>query len=319
MVPALISAVGTLGAAGLSAMSQSDANAQNYQMFKESQRYDWKKFTAEQRYNSIQNQVRQMRAAGLNPAVTQGMQSSVAAGGSPTSNPMQPVDYSPFLSGAASLSSSLYQGQVQEKQAANLEADTQGKIINNQTQGILNLRTIENLMANTKNLGWNSKYMEQLRDNFILQNEYLQRSMGDRLSTAQWQNEYERALASTQLIALKYADREHQSALNQSAAKIFADYASGRSSLQQAHNELMKVEAMFGKSEEDRKQFWKASLDALLQSRETSESEEYKNLHYPFSYSMGSDLFGHISHNTVQYNGTHFDTWKRNKRSRQHR
>lgn len=257
--------------------SQKSANAQNYKIFKEQMQYDKWKFQEEQRYNSQYNQMMQLRRAGLNPALVNGNSSSISAGSTPSANPMNPVDYSSFLNAGSAAAGALSSASLQEKQGSNIDSQTALNEIDAQTKGIKNYWELAVLGRQFRKLGWDSKILEKQAENLGLSNEYLSRTMGDRVEQQTWQSEYLRAQTESQLLANKYAERRYQAELNEIVSRAYANYASGRSSLQQAHTQLMNGFAQFGSNPKERKAFFDATLRGLIQSKKTAQSTEFRN------------------------------------------
>lgn len=291
MVPISMGAAALLGGTSIvssligglfGSSSTNSANAQNYKMFREQIDYDRWKFNEEKRYNSLPEQMRQYRAAGLNPALMmQGAGSSVSAGGSPTAPSAIPTDYAPYMQAGTQLASMLAQSTLMEKQGANLEQDTLLKSIDAQSKGLKNLYELKNLAQDFKKKGYDVKYLDRMIRGQELLNEYGEKSMADRLQLTSFemetQKEQWRALALQNKYLDKYGDRQNQAAINQMVASTYAAYATGKASLQEAHQHLMEIFAKYGKSDKDRGDYFKATLEGLQQAKSESVSREYVN------------------------------------------
>lgn len=108
-----------LGVGGL--LSNSSANRQNQANFNEQMNFARYQYEDTKQWNSPRNQVNQLRAAGLNPALTFGngvQQQSAVSQPSPVGQ--QPLDMSALTNLGTALS-------LNTAQAANLDADTQKK------------------------------------------------------------------------------------------------------------------------------------------------------------------------------------------------
>ena len=298
----------------LGSQSTQSTNQQNYKQFRESMDYDRWKFNQEMRYNSIQSQVRQMRAAGLNPALTgQGAAQSVSAGGAPSANPMQPVDYSSFVNAGASVVDSLFGAGLQEKQTENIQQDTIGKTIDNQTKGIENLYRIKNLFEDVKNKGANTSYLQSLMRGVDMQNRILSDTMVDKINQEHFQSVLMQGQATSAMIASRYADREHQMNLKVALMNASAAVMSGHASMKQAMSSLREVAAKYGVSDKDRADFARASYDYLVQQTNESMSNEFSNLWTPGSYNVGSSMFGQVSSSYATGRHRQYNEWKKNK------
>lgn len=280
-LPIAAAAIGAFASGATSMMnanSQAQTNAQNYKMFREQMQYDKWKFLQEQRYNSYQNQVRQMRAAGLNPALMAGgLSSSISAGSSPTGNPMQAVDYSGPVNAGANLLQSFYSARQSEATTEKLQSETDLNHIDAVTRGMQNLSDIK-----VKTADWNLKnatnqYQRRLAQLAGLDVELAQQTMGDKILQQKWNTELTRAQASAGLIALKYVEPQQQANVKLALSQAAAAYATSQASLKQAHNAMLEVYAKYGGSAKERGEFFQATLDYLRQQKNESESSEYKN------------------------------------------
>lgn len=117
-------------------------------------------------YNSPEQQVARLREAGINPAfamgeVAAGQVSSAPQGGSAASSSgnahMEAIQFGQAFQN--------YQRMENEKlianaQVRNIDADTDQKVIDNQTKHLLNLNTIRNLIANSRNKEEDTEYRQ---------------------------------------------------------------------------------------------------------------------------------------------------------------
>ena len=174
---AAIGGLGSLASGILNYSSQNKANEANYKLFRESMRYDYKKFRESMYYNSPISQYRQMRAAGFNPAVLTGQSSSVAAGGSLSPTPMQPVDFSSSLTAGAEVANAISQGQQVSANVENVQSQTNLNQIEAQTKGLKNLLELKNMVADWNKKGWDTSYLEKMVKGQQLLNEFNEKSM----------------------------------------------------------------------------------------------------------------------------------------------
>lgn len=281
-IPALIGAAAALGTGMMNASSQAAANSQNYKMFREQMSYDRWKFLRSERYNSIQNQVNQMKAAGLNPALMgSGLSSSISAGSSPSGNPMQAVDYSGAVNSGANMLASYFNARQSDATVGKLESETALNRIDAITRNMQNLSDLRVKTSDWQLKNATSEYQKRLTRLAGLEGDLAEQTLGDKVLQQRWNTELTRAEASAQLLALKYVEPNAQAQLKLAAAQAAAAYSTGQASLQQAHNALMEVYAKYGGTKADRSAYFKASLDYLIQHKRESESTEYKNFLTP--------------------------------------
>lgn len=283
-----LSAVSSLIGAAANNQSVQQTNGMNYKMFRQQLDFDKWKFGQEQQFNSLQNnpayRAQLLRAAGINPSLaglSNAGSASVSAGGSPTPTPMQPTDFSGL---ASDLSTSYSTYMLSDAQRQSLIS---GSNLNNENAAGMAIdnswKNTNNAMAFANSVG-DYKLKKQAFDLGVhqiksaqLQNEFNERSMGDRLMQQSWQTELVRSQAEAQLLTNKYIEPQAQAAVKQVISQAFANYATGKATLQQAHTDMMRMYAQFGANDEQRGQFFKATLDALVQSRKTAQSSEYVN------------------------------------------
>lgn len=280
-LPIAAAAIGAFASGATSMMnssSQAQTNAQNYKMFREQMAYDKWKFQQEKRYNSYQNQVRQMRAAGLNPALMAGgLSSSISAGSAPSGNPMQAVDYSGAVNAGANLLQSFYNARQSEATTDKLQSETDLNRIDAITRGIQNLFDIKVKTADWQLKNSTNQYQRRLAQLAGLDVELAQQTMGDKILQQKWNTELTRAQASAGLIALKYIEPQQQANVKLALSQAAAAYVTSQASLKQAHNAMMEVYAKYGGSPKERGQYFQATLDYLRQQKNESESSEFKN------------------------------------------
>lgn len=280
-----------LGAAGLmSNMITNQTNQQNFerQMGLTRYMYDDTKY-----WNSAPNQVRLLRAAGLNPALVYGQ----GAGGtaSAVSQPSSPVQNPLDLNGLSSIASGV---ALNHLHADNIEADTEKKM--QEAAGLAkdNLFKAENWKSVIYNRDMQSWLNEQLSDAAKLDVEFSKESFKDRLRDLRYNVELKDAQIVAQDLINQYLPSKLPEEVNEIVSRCFANYATGRSSLKTAHAAMMNAlsqrgafDAQYGATPDDRRKFFKATLDYMLQHRDESISNEYKNYLTP----MGSIGLTNIS------------------------
>lgn len=278
----IIGGAAAIGSGILNGLAMNEQNDIAREQFQESMKFQRQMMYEQARLNSPEYHVQQYRRAGINPALAMYGGSTIApvsqpSGPSPNAQVGSP-DYSFMPSAAASLLSGLSQEKVNES-AIRLNDTTASK---NQSETLS--MNIDNLF---KNAHWrNTLRGQELANNLtdlqaqLAEKElyFADKSMGDRLLQQQWQAENWRATASANLIAAKYADDEHQAEISQKVAAAFMSYATGQSSLKQAHNDMLRVYAQYGADDDQRKGFWRATMNLLEQQWNESKSREFGNI-----------------------------------------
>ena len=100
-----------LGVGGL--LSNSFANDQNQRNFNTSLDFQREMFAKTNKWNSAQEQVKRLRAAGINPSLAFGQNAGVASAlSAPSANPMNPLD----LNGLSAIGNSITLNQAQREQ-----------------------------------------------------------------------------------------------------------------------------------------------------------------------------------------------------------
>lgn len=180
------------------------------------------------KYNSMKEQVKRMRDAGVNPALALGAgQLGTPATGvsSPSATPME----SPDLSGAASMVSQGFQMHQQQPLIdANVEktkAEAQNQQINNTTQLSKNIAEIGAILAKSDVDKETRELLKQQQEQMRIQLQYLNQNEANKAhilqvqsdfseSNANWDNEYKRMS-----VGLLGSQKESQDLLNE-AQKI---------------------------------------------------------------------------------------------------
>lgn len=180
-----------------------NANKKLNEKMLEFQKYQYEDM---KKYNSMKEQVKRMREAGVNPALALGAgQLGTPASGvsSPSQTPME----APDLSGAASMVSQGFQMHLQQPLIdANVEktrAEAQNQQINNTTQLSKNIAEIGAILAKSDVDTETKELLKQQQEQMRIQLQYLNQNEANKAhilqvqsnfseSNANWDNEYKR-------------------------------------------------------------------------------------------------------------------------------
>lgn len=277
-----MSVLGLLGVAGLG--SNLISNIANQSNFEDQMQYaKWQYKDMARRQDPV-HQVNRLRAAGINPALAfGGIQSGQATASSqPSPTPMSPLD----LSGLSSLGSGI---DLNDLNARNVQSQTDKN--NAETQGINvdNLFKHENWKSTIYNRDMQSWLNNQLSEVAKLDVQYNKDSLSYRVA----QQRYQMQLLDSQVVAQDLANHYFPFEVSERISKLmseqFANYATGRASLQMAHQNLMRLYAEVGSTPEKRKEFAQKTLDLLDSQRRKNDRVEGKfGLRLPFG--AGVDL-----------------------------
>lgn len=241
------------------------ANKTNQENFEKSLQFQKYMYEDSKKYNSAKAQAERLRAAGINPAFALGSMSagSVSAGSSPSANPANPYtlpDLGGLFSGLATAAS----------QRKNIEADTAQKEATTKGLDIDNLYRTEDWLSKLKNRNADTRTKNQAAELAKLNIQYESSSMKNRLLKLEYETQYQDALLTAQDITNQYLPTQLAEGCAEIIARQFANYATGRASLQsasaaimQAMNQRRAFDAQFGGNPEDRKKFFNATLDNL--------------------------------------------------------
>lgn len=312
------SAAAGLGTGLLGIHSQQQANEINdryNRQLLEFQRYQYEDM---KRYNSITEQVRRMRAAGLNPSLMMqnGTVGSVgSAVGTPSFIPQQPIDTGSISQGISSIAGIASDSISDLAKAGLTVSETIGQDIENSYRDEKEKWNIDNKKA--------LSYMQGTQAEINLQTaKFLQQSMGDRLMQQTWQTEMKRAEAGIQLIASSYAEGQQQVNIYNKLCQAYNAVLTGQASVKQAFAAVKNAitnennsHALYGLTDADRQDFFYDTLDQLETAADVNESTAFKNQFTPWSSSVGSSLYGSISHNTVEGHQSEYNDYKINRRA----
>lgn len=307
------SAVAGLATGMMGASSQREANELNAQYNRELLAFQRYQYEDQKRYNSITEQVRRMRAAGLNPSLL--MQNgtigtSASAVGAPSMIPQQPIDVAGIGSAVSSIAGIAGSSLSDFARAAKDTQEAIGEAINNQTRGESNRWTIDNKKA--------LSYMHGLQgDVNAKMAEFLDKSLGDRLMQQRWESELTRARAGISLTAMSYAEGQQRANISNLWAQAYNAVLTGQASVKQAFAAVKNAitnennsHALYGLDDEDRADFFEDTLDQLESAADANRSTSFKNTFTPWGYNAGSKLFGSVSHNTVEGHQSEFESFR---------
>lgn len=323
---------GALGGLFGSAVSdnQARANAENMRLNRELLAFQKYQYEDQKRYNSMTEQVRRMRAAGLNPALLlqNGTTGSVgSAVGSPSFQPYEAPDLSPIgsvvnglSSSASSLASVFSQSLLNEKQGANLDQDTANKAIENANLAEYWKKKIANLSEDTKYKTASITNLRQLTRIANLERQFAEQTLDFRVKESQIKMASAFVDFRAKQISTAFLPQQIQSEIAQKIASAKMLVMTGQASVKQATAAVMDAvtrrqqnDAQFGMNEEDRANFFNATMNLMHSKVGALNSEEFNNLGTPWGYSIGSKFFGQVSHQTTQYHTTDYNNWKSGK------
>lgn len=203
MDPIVGAALATGATSFISNAVTNNANKKLNEKMLEFQKYQYEDM---KKYNSMKEQVKRMREAGVNPALALGAgQLGTPASGvsSPSQTPME----APDLSGAASMVSQGFQMHLQQPLIdANVEktrAEAQNQQINNTTQLSKNIAEIGAILAKSDVDTETKELLKQQQEQMRIQLQYLNQNEANKAhilqvqsnfseSNANWDNEYKR-------------------------------------------------------------------------------------------------------------------------------
>lgn len=219
------------------------------------------------------HQVQRLRAAGINPALAYGNVSLGQASSSsvPSANPIQPLD----MGGLSSMANSI---DLNAAQAANLQSQTQKNQVQTEGERTDNLFRAENWKSLIYGRDAQSWLHDQLSDAAKLDVQFQTESLKYRVEQQRYQMALLQAQTAAQDLVNFYLPSKLPAEVNNLISQQFANYATGKSSLQNSHANLMEIYSKYGGTKEHRNQFFKATLDNLVQSRNESVSREYGNI-----------------------------------------
>ena len=295
IVGSLISGgLGLLGSA-FGTLSQHSANRRMAEFYKQSLAFNKYQYEDSKRYNSLPNQVSLLRQAGVNPALALGSgvgNSSASPVGAPSAPNQGAMDYSSYLN--ASLTPFGSQEKLNQSQVELNKANTDKAAEDAISQNIANQHANEKWLSEIYNSSMSGWLKEKQADNVKLDNEFLKRSLGDRLMQQSWQSELVRANTEAQLLQNAFLPKMQDEQLKNLIANTKLAVDSGLATIKQAHAAIMNavtaresMGAQFGLTAEERKRFADASYNYLIQRVNESVSNEFKNIHFNNGANLG--------------------------------
>lgn len=287
-----------LGVAGF--LSNSQANEQNQRNFEEQMKFARWQYNDTKQFNTPSNQVKMLRAAGLNPALTygNGVQGASAVS-QPSPTPQNPLD----MNGLSSFGNLFAQSSLLDSQHQNIQANTD--LVKNQSTGM----NIENQFKAAKNISeiyhmdMDSMLKDTLRESAKLGIQYDRQAMQDKLWYQKMQSQYMQAMAYSQFYVNEYIPQQQQAEIDQMLANSAMLMAVSKATPIQAHASLMNamtaknaMESQYGWTPELRKKFSSAALKMLNQQYFESLSKEFSN------FNPSQKTYNPISHSYKWYN-----------------
>ena len=237
MDPIVGAALATGATSFISNAVTNNANKKLNEKMLEFQKYQYEDM---KKYNSMKQQVKRMREAGVNPALALGAgQLGTPATGvsSPSQTPME----APDLSGAASMVSQGFQMHQQQPlidaNVEKIQAEAQNQQINNTTQLSKNIAEIGAILAKSDVDKETKQLLKQQQEQMRIQLQYLNQNEANKAhilqvqsdfseSNANWDNEYKRMSVS-----LLGSEKESKDLLN-AAQRITNRFLPGQYSAQ---------------------------------------------------------------------------------------
>lgn len=280
--------------------SQRDANEINQANFVSSFAEQRRQFERTLKYNSEVEQVRRLRAAGLNPALVGLGGSSASAGSPPSESTQQPVTYGNFMDGVTD--SLLLHSQIDKNTADAQSATANANLANSNAVG-QNIRNLyEDTLQQRNILGMDVErgLKQSMLDLNALQLKFDKRSFSDRLRTIAYQADYQRALRDSVTITNQYLPQRLKAEIGKIIAEESAAYINGQASLKQAHAAIMSAtnqqhafDAQFGGNKDDRAKFFEETLKYLVAQRQKALSDEWRNQFFPEGWNVGKHGIGY--------------------------
>lgn len=301
------------GALGLGQSLLNNAAAQ--QNFNEQMAFSKYQYEDMKKYNSWQNQVAQMRAAGVNPALAigQGQLGHSASGSSVPSAPsFQQADLNPMAS-----------AMVNPSQARLNDAQALGVGIDNETRALKNGLTLSEMMSNIEKMRIDIKekkyLLEKLPETWLANYNNIVYDTSLKAATAAY-NQSQANLNDELLKQAKFKtskqEEQFRKDIDEADSRIYANYhnamangLSAAAAMQQAKTQYenfmhgydgMKVD------DKTRDNIINEKLNGLRESNEESRTRQFNNLKGSFSYGIGST-------NIPLHN--QYRLWKRNKKN----
>ena len=149
-------------------LSSQATNAANASMDRETR--DWQEYMYNKNnaYNTPANQRLRLEAAGINPALAFANGNTGVASSAPSAVQHTPADFSALGSGFSQAGAMALQAQNIEANNELLASQSEGNRIDNLTRLQKNIAEIDNLIADSKQKGANTSYLEWQRDQSMM-------------------------------------------------------------------------------------------------------------------------------------------------------
>ena len=289
-------------------------NAQSQQNFNEQMAYSKYQYEDLKKYNSMQEQVKRMRAAGINPALAigQGQLGSTAGSTSiPSAPSLQQADLNPMVSAMTAPS----QARLNDVQA-------QGEAIDNQTRALKNGLTLTEMMQNIDKMKLDLKEKKFLLDKLPEQWLANYNNIMYDTSLKAAQASYSQSQANINDELLKHAkfktlkqEEQFRKDMDEADSRIYANYhnamangLSAAAAMKQAETDYARFydgyEGMYV-DKDTRNKIINEKLDGLRESNDESRTRQYSTL-FPQQPWLG------MHWKNPEFNN-YFRTWKRNR------
>lgn len=230
------------------------------------------------RYNSIPEQVQQMRAAGINPAFMYGkggqQMSAISQPTAPSTNPLD-------MNGLSSMMNTI---TLNDAQVRNLDSTTAKNAAEATGQEIENKFKADEMMARINSLKVDYDTKKELIKSYMLNNEFATKSLEDRLWQQKMESQLTQAQAQAQFYSNQYIPLKYQAEIDNLMATAKAALMNGTASISQAHAAIMNAQstknafdAQYGGNPKARAAFAKATYSYLLERTENERSQQFKN------------------------------------------
>lgn len=285
LLPAVIGALGSLGAGAMTSSSLDDQNRAAQSQFRENMAWQKQQYYDMKQWQSPMNQVRLYKEAGINPALAlgSGLAGKVegVGGVSPTSS-MAYQDYSSFPTAAGNLASAFASSSLQSKQESLVDSEVEKNLAEAQGQRTDNLYKDEYWKSSNYLRNSQAYLADKNADVMKLQYEFDKDSLGDRLFQKRWESEYMRAETEARLLTNAFIPERCRAEID----KVYTDQKvalmSGQASLtsaaaamQNAISQTHAFDAQFGGNPKMRKLYFDNVLKNFAQARNLSKAQEF--------------------------------------------
>lgn len=296
-----------LGAvAGLAnVFSARSQNNEARRQFEESLNFQKYQYNDMKRYNSPKNQMRLLREAGINPALSLGnLGQSTAVGvgsASPTASNVMP-DMSGLVDAGNIVSMIGNRASERSFNIANaLKATNEAS-----GQAIDNMYKDKDWRLSLRGKDWTNALLQQQGYNAQLAGTLAERTLQSNIQQQFYESETAKAVQGYQLKLLSTFDERFAKEMSLLYSQAYQAVLSGEASVKQAAAAMMNSEtsqaimqAQFGSNKADRARFFGYTLDNLWQGFKKAQSEEWRNYN-SLRYGIKTPLFGFDSNLPTQ-------------------